>query len=154
MGPPKVETRLSSRQWAEPVKYDDAAWHYGGDFPADLPPAAGATHIGLFAVWMQLNGHGSALHADGLEVLRRRAVNPAVWFLQNCDEKLTDADLSEEGNRFAERYYLQDITCTTRSASRKGSPLIWWIIWAAFRMPMAPIRLRTIGTAMTGWRRY
>ncbi|WP_199553937.1 DUF7832 domain-containing protein [Sandaracinobacteroides hominis] len=90
------------------MKYDDAAWHYGGDFPADLPPAAGATHIGLFAVWMQLNGHGSALHADGLEGLRRRAVNPAVWFLQNCDEKLTDADLSEEGNRFAERYYLHD----------------------------------------------
>ena len=23
------------------MKYDDASWHYGGDFPADLPQEAG-----------------------------------------------------------------------------------------------------------------
>ena len=29
------------------MKYDDASWHYNGDFPTDLPVEAGATHIGL-----------------------------------------------------------------------------------------------------------
>ncbi|WP_265102660.1 hypothetical protein [Acinetobacter sp. 'aerobic (ED)'] len=36
------------------MKYDDASWHYGGDFPADLPQEAGATHIGMFLTWMLL----------------------------------------------------------------------------------------------------
>ncbi|WP_262497415.1 DUF7832 domain-containing protein [Pedobacter caeni] len=29
------------------AKYDDASWHYGGDFPKDLPQINGATHIGM-----------------------------------------------------------------------------------------------------------
>ena len=36
------------------MKYDDAGWHVGGDFPDDLPPEAGATHIGMFAAWCML----------------------------------------------------------------------------------------------------
>lgn len=31
------------------MKYDDASWHYGGEFPDDLPPTAGATHNTLEA---------------------------------------------------------------------------------------------------------
>lgn len=38
------------------MKYDDASWHVGGDFPKELPPEAGATHIGMFAAWCMLNG--------------------------------------------------------------------------------------------------
>ncbi len=90
------------------MKYDDASWHYGGDFPADLPQAAGATHIGLFLSWMLLNGHGSDLRAAGMDQLRLRAQTPGAWFLDNCDEKLAAEDLSEEGNRFAAVYYLHD----------------------------------------------
>lgn len=29
------------------AKYDDASWHYGGDFPDEN----GATHIGMFITW-------------------------------------------------------------------------------------------------------
>jgi hypothetical protein len=34
------------------MKYDDASWHYGGDFPADLPREAGSTHIAMFLAWL------------------------------------------------------------------------------------------------------
>lgn len=88
--------------------YDAAVWHYEGDFPADLPPAAGATHMGMFLVWMLLNGHGADRHAATLGPLAARAVTPGAWFLGHCDEQLTDADLSAEGNRFALAYYLFD----------------------------------------------
>ena len=30
------------------AKYDDASWHYEGDYPEDLPTANAATHIGMF----------------------------------------------------------------------------------------------------------
>jgi hypothetical protein len=32
-------------------KYDDASWHYGGDFPEGLPQKNGATHTGMFLNW-------------------------------------------------------------------------------------------------------
>ena len=40
------------------MKYDDASWHWGGDFPKDLLNEAGATHIAMFLVWCILNELG------------------------------------------------------------------------------------------------
>ena len=33
------------------MKYDDASWHYGGNFPKGLSRKNGATHIAFFLVW-------------------------------------------------------------------------------------------------------
>ncbi|WP_047336431.1 hypothetical protein [Pseudomonas protegens] len=46
------------------MKYDEASWHYGGDFPADLPASAGAPHIGLFLAWMPIEGFAGEELAD------------------------------------------------------------------------------------------
>jgi len=46
------------------MKYDDASWHYGGDFPKDLPNEAGATHIAMFVAWCLLNGLAGEIHTD------------------------------------------------------------------------------------------
>jgi hypothetical protein len=88
--------------------YDAAVWHYEGDFPADLPRSAGATHMGMFLAWMLLNGQGAERHSEALGLLAARSITPGAWFLAHCDEQLTDADLSDEGNRFALAYYLFD----------------------------------------------
>jgi hypothetical protein len=94
------------------MKYDDASWHYGGDFPKDLENIAGATHIGMFVAWCVLNGLGGELHTEefpeDLEGLRSRQKTPGEWFVNACDAKFTDEDLSEEGNAFAKSYYDAD----------------------------------------------
>jgi hypothetical protein len=94
------------------MKYDDASWHYGGDFPASLPQECGATHIGMFVAWCQLNGLGGSIHKDDfpemLSKLEDRALTPGAWFISACDEKFTDEDLNEEGNEFALVYYQAD----------------------------------------------
>lgn len=105
--PPIAVTRTGCK--SERMKYDDASWHYGGDFPPDLPPEAGATHIAMFLSWAVLNGLAGEYHiidsADDLARLQRREVTPAAWFIRACDEKFTDEDLNEEGNSFALSYY-------------------------------------------------
>lgn len=94
------------------MKYDDASWHYGGQFPADLPMEAGATHIGMFVAWCLQNGLAGALHTHDfplqLESLRSRSMTPGAWFIQACDGKLTDEDLNVEGNVFTSVYYAAD----------------------------------------------
>jgi hypothetical protein len=91
------------------MKYDDASWHYGGDFPDDLPSEAGATHIGMFVAWCMMNGLAGSLHIDEfpdtLESLRSRQITPGQFIIEACDEKFTDEDLNDDGNAFASAYY-------------------------------------------------
>jgi hypothetical protein len=91
------------------MKYDDASWHYGGDFPADLSKEAGGTHAGMFVAWALLSGLGGDLHTsecpEDLEALQSRTITPGAWYLRFCDGKFTDEDLSEEGNSFGTSYF-------------------------------------------------
>ena len=94
------------------MKYDDASWHYGGDFPKDLPQEAGATHIGMFLAWALLSGLEGDLYTeelpDAIPSLQSRSITPGAFLIANCDEKFTDDDLNEEGNDFAQGYYASD----------------------------------------------
>lgn len=118
------KARSSSRPSAERLKYDDASWHYGGNFPQDLPPEAGATHIGMFVAWAMMSGLAGQIHTEDfpemLEKLQRRELTPAAWFIEACDEKFTDEDLNEEGNAFALEYYANDAGIRTGTASYLG----------------------------------
>ncbi len=93
------------------MKYDDASWHYGGEFPDGLPEEAGATHIGMFASWALTRGLAGAIHhedfPEALESLKQRRETPGSWFYKACDGKLIDEDLNDEGNRFAQFYYAE-----------------------------------------------
>ncbi len=92
------------------MKYDDASWHYGGDFPKDLPIEAGATHIAMFAVWAWSNGLAGPLILEdipeALDAVTSRSMTPGEILLKYSDGKLIDEDLSDEGNAFARAYYL------------------------------------------------
>jgi hypothetical protein len=93
------------------VKYDDASWHYGGNFAEDLPPEAGATHIAMFLAWAAGSNLLGDLHTDEdpelLVGLLARSMTPGCWFITACDEKFTEEDLNAEGNAFAAAYYVE-----------------------------------------------
>ena len=90
------------------MKYEDVSWHSGGDFPGDLPAEAGGTHTGMFVTWALLSGLAGEIHLEDFEedlsALKARSITPGAYFLQVCDGKFTDEDLSDEGNAFAESY--------------------------------------------------
>jgi len=94
------------------MKYDDISWHYGGEFPADLPRSAAGIHIGMFVTWATLAGLGGELHAfefpDFVKQLKDRTILPGVFLETVCDGKLTSEDLSSEGNAFARAYFDSD----------------------------------------------
>jgi hypothetical protein len=76
------------------MKYDDASWHYGGDYPNDLPSEAAATHIGMFLAWAILRDLVGDLHIEesreSLERVRARQMTGREFLLKECDEKFTD----------------------------------------------------------------
>ena len=91
------------------MSIDRADWHFGGNFPADLPPENGGTHIGMFLAWIIMNGlEGIDHQQDSPELLaavRSRLMTGRQFLFRECDGKLWDVDLNEEGNAFARYYY-------------------------------------------------
>ncbi|PJJ65288.1 hypothetical protein CLV54_0318 [Compostimonas suwonensis] len=90
------------------MKYDDASWHYDGEFPEGLPRSAAATHIGMFLTWCVLADLASEELLDdaGEDVaqLMQREITPGAFILL-LDGALVDDQLDEEGNAFAVAYY-------------------------------------------------
>ena len=91
------------------AKYDDASWHYGGEYPAELPQENGATHIGFFLTWCIENNLISDFQLEESSEDVKRVLNREItgreFLLTNCDEKFTDEDLNDLGNDFAKDYY-------------------------------------------------
>ncbi len=91
------------------MKYDDASWHYGGDFPDNLPGEAGATHIGMFLAWALINDMAGELHLEGaresIKKVKNQEMTGSEFLLKECDGKFTNEDLNEEGNSFAQHYF-------------------------------------------------
>lgn len=57
-------------------------------------------HIGLFLWWAAERGLASELH----DAEKMRSA-PTQWFIRQCDTKLTNEDLSDDGNAFAKAVY-------------------------------------------------
>jgi hypothetical protein len=145
-----------------PMKYDDASWHYGGDFPSELPPQAGATHIAMFFAWAALNGLAGDYHtrdaAADLALLRQRKITPTEWFMRVCDEKFTDEDLNSEGNAFARAYYGDETGLHTETGSYvadyeaifAAAPTLYHVedSWASFDA-MAPVISRRFKASLS-----
>src|SRR5688572_20288592 len=106
---PRLREYVEARAGGEIVAYDRADWHYDGDYPEDLPPENGGTHIGMFLAWAILNDLHGELHreesADAVAALKRREITGRAFLFSQCDEKFTDEDLNATGNAFAEAYY-------------------------------------------------
>ena len=88
---------------------DRAEWHYGGDFPRDLPPEAGGTHIGMYLAWIIQRDLGSATlrkHArDSLDLVKARKITGRELLFTELDEKFSGTLLTRVGREFTRDYY-------------------------------------------------
>jgi hypothetical protein len=94
------------------MSIDRADWHYGGDYPDDLPDVNGGTHIGMFIAWLILNRHESEDLRDsaqsGIDAVRARTMTGRTFLFEFCDEKFTDDMLSDGIAEFVADYYRED----------------------------------------------
>jgi len=93
------------------MSYDRANFDYSTE--ADpLPKGHAATHIGMFLAWAVINELHSDLLRDHYEELlaklRRREITGRQFFEAACSERFSERDLNEEGNAFAQHYYVDE----------------------------------------------
>ncbi|WP_298445740.1 hypothetical protein [uncultured Ferrimonas sp.] len=91
------------------MKYDDASWHYGGDYPKGLSEQNAHTHTGIFLAWALTHGLAGDLHKvewpEEIEAVKSKLKTGGQFLSDNCDGKFTDEDLNELGNKFASEFY-------------------------------------------------
>jgi hypothetical protein len=90
------------------MNYDNASWHYGGDFPEELPDEAGATHMGMYLAWAWSVGLVSAEFSEEMKALAERTRTPGEFLFSEFDEKLAAELFNDEGNDFTSSYYSAD----------------------------------------------
>ena len=102
-------------------KYDDASWHYGGDFPEGLPEKNGATHTGMFLNWCIHKDLISDELKEGaneeIKKLKRREITGAEFLIEVMDGKFSEYDLNAMGNAFAQDYYKDETDFGNRFSS-------------------------------------
>jgi len=80
------------------MAYDRVDWHYGGDYPKDLPPENGGTHIGIFLAWAIIHNLEGELHHEderdqkALQAIRDRTMTGRDFLIRQCDEKFWEED--------------------------------------------------------------
>ena len=88
---------------------DRAEWHYGGDYPKELPPENGGTHIGMYLAWIIQRDLGSAMlrkyARDSLSLLRERKITGRKLLFNELDEKFVGSLLTKVGKDFTRDYY-------------------------------------------------
>jgi len=98
------------------MSYDRADFDYSTE-KEPLPKGHAATHIGMFLAWAVQQGLLSEHHerhsAAVLARLRRREITGRQFFEAACKDRFTEKDLNEEGNEFAQHYYVD-------AAGRRG----------------------------------
>jgi hypothetical protein len=93
------------------MSYDRADFDYSTE-AEPLPKGHAATHIGMFLAWAVLNELESDFHRERcaglLAKLRRREVTGRQFFEAACSERFSERELNEEGNAFAQHYYVDE----------------------------------------------
>jgi len=93
------------------MSYDRADFDYSTE-AEPLPKGHAATHIGMFLAWAVLNGLEGDFHrqrsAAHLARLRRREMTGRQFFEAACGDRFAEKDLSDEGNAFAQYYYVDE----------------------------------------------
>jgi hypothetical protein len=88
---------------------DQAEWHYGGDFPGDLPSENGGTHIGMYLAWITHRDLGSAVLRkycrDSLPLLRQRKITGRKLLFTELDERFVGSLLTKVAKDFTRDYY-------------------------------------------------
>lgn len=91
-----------------PIVYDKAEYHYGGNYPKDLKKENAFTHTGMFLGWLIDNDLVSSEFiketGDSINKYKKREISP-IEIYKEWDGCLIDDMLNDEGNAFTEVYF-------------------------------------------------
>ena len=94
---------------SEVIVYDKAKYHYGGEFPEDLPEEQAFVHTGMFLGWILENDLYDVEFWDDMKgyiaSFKSREMTGTQIYEDVCDGAFVSDELNDEGNAFAQSYF-------------------------------------------------
>ncbi len=88
---------------------DRVDWHYGNDYPLDLPQENAGTHIGMYLNWIIDSGLIGEFHikesSEGIKRINDGKITGRDFLFEYCDGKFWNEELNQIGIEFTESYY-------------------------------------------------
>jgi len=136
---------------------DRADWHYGGDYPENLPEENGGTHIGMYLSWIIHNDLIGDIHLknskEGLSDVKSKKITGRDFFYKYCDGKFWDEDLNSLGLQFTEFYYSNEYLKDYSKLQTPDMESIYYLTddWDNFEIlkPMIDKRFKTWNSRRT-----
>ena len=100
---------MDKQKAKDPFVYDKAKYHYDGEFSQELPQEQGFVHTGMFLGWVidsQMYSEEFKQDLDEYIVAFRARGMTGPKVFEACDGVLMDDMLSDEGNSFAQDYFV------------------------------------------------
>ncbi|UOO82539.1 cell surface protein [Uruburuella testudinis] len=91
--------------------YDNIRFHTDENYPANLPPEAAVTHIGMYWAWAAAQGLANPVWQSAPEsredfaAMLEGRINGSEFLLTHMDGALIPEDFNELGQRFTSFYY-------------------------------------------------
>lgn len=93
------------------VKYDALEWHVGGDYPQDLGPEGGRTHMGLYLAWLVsrhlLSDELVAQFPNEVRQCHDHMIKGSQLLQMCCGDELLGEHMTPQGRAFSDFYYDQ-----------------------------------------------
>jgi predicted DNA-binding WGR domain protein len=98
----------------EPIIFDNASWHYGGDFPSDLDNHQAYIHTGLYIGWLLREGLFTSVfqkdNKEGISRFLHKDITAPDFYEKYMDGKFMSYELSDQGIAFTIYYFDTDFS--------------------------------------------
>lgn len=98
----------------DPIIFDNAAWHYGGDFPSDLSDHQAYVHTGFYIGWLlqrrlfSLNFQTE--NKDDINQFMEQKITAPGFYKNFMDGKFMSDELTDTATRFTKDYFSTDFS--------------------------------------------
>jgi predicted DNA-binding WGR domain protein len=107
-----VESILSEK--TEPIIFDNASWHYGGDFPCELDSHQAYIHTGFFIGWLLrkklFTSEFQKDNIEGISKFLRKDITAPEFYKVYMDGKFMSYELNDQGIAFTIYYFDTDFS--------------------------------------------
>ena len=105
---------IKTAEATQTLVFDNAEWHYGGDFPSDLKSHQAFVHTGLFIGWLINNDlfddNFKQTNGAGIDRFLGQVITGPEFFSEYMDGLFGSYQLSDEGIKFVKYYFGTDFT--------------------------------------------
>jgi len=108
------QAKLGAGINVKPIIFDNADWHYNGDFPSELSAYQACVHTGFYVGWLLKQSlfteQFTKINETEITKFLNREITAVAFYRDQMDGLFESTDLKDEGIEFTKYYFNEDFS--------------------------------------------